>query len=125
MLLGVTFYLQNNFSGLLAKALWVLPPHNPNCAIACNSKQKQSKPYSTLTLVLVNVLVSQNHGVQKKCFTTELSPCITQFLFRTSTMPGIFQGSDIVTINLPFCSAHHENSFSLHSVVAKYAFSLY
>lgn len=93
MLLGVTFYLQNNFSGLLAKALWVLPPHNPNCAIACNSKQKQSKPYSTLTLVLVNVPLSQNHGVQRNLISQQNCPHASRnFCFEQALCLAFFKG---------------------------------
>lgn len=121
MLLKVTLFLQNNPSGLLAKVVWVIPPHNPR---ACNSKQKQTKVFSSDCNSYSMYLRSESPPAKEWDFKTELPTCVMQFFWKR-VMSAIFQGSGILTINVLFHNAYHEKSFSLHSVVARHRFLLH
>lgn len=95
---SVSLFPQNNPSGFLAKALWVLPPHNPSCATACNCHQKTAKVFSTDCSSYSMYLSSEVQPTKDWHFKTELPTCIMQF-YLAGIMSGIFQGSGILTIN--------------------------
>lgn len=98
MLLRVNLFLQNNPSGLLAKALWVLPPHIQ--VMQQHATLNRDKPnYSAVTAVLTQYTCTQNHSLQRNDTSKQHCPRASCNFLWTRIMPGIFQGSGIVTIN--------------------------
>lgn len=121
MLLRVTLFLQNNPSGLLAKTLWVLPPHNPSCATACNSEWKQNK-VSSIVLNVPVLRITACKGMILQNRTAHV--CCTIFLNKDYVWHfprvGHFDNKHVL-----FHNTYCENSFSLHGLVARHAFSLH
>lgn len=124
MLLGATLFLQNNPSGLLAKALWILPPHNPCCTTARNSKQKQIKVFSSDCSSSSMYLHYESQPTKELYFKTELPTCAIQLFLNKNYAWHFSRVRHFDNRHMLFHNVYHENSFSLHGFVARHAFLL-
>lgn len=110
----MSLFPQNNPSGFLAKALWVLPPHNPSCAAACNCHQKTAKVFSTDLQFLLDVPELRSTAYKGLTLQNRTAHMHHAILFSRDYVWHFSRVRHFDKKHMLFHNAHRENSFLLH-----------